>query len=125
MFFSRPAGSKWVDRGLVEVVDFDTEYFIKDNAFHEFDISGIVGKGVKLVAVHIDISASTANLHFRLNTHNQPTTKNYASINTQAASAYNEYILWVQTDKDGKLDYIITPGTWYLSNAVIRGWWII
>lgn len=124
MFFSSPAGGKYVDRGLQETTDYTEETLDMTAGWHELDISGIIGKGEKLVLIELYLASATGNREFVLRTHNQEDTKNFGSMFTGDTGGKKAQLMSVLTDKDGKIDHFTSLATGDFMHATIRGWFV-
>lgn len=60
MFFSRPAGHKIVNRGAIPSEDFTIGVLIRDDAWHDLDLSAIIP--ISAVAVHINIRGANSGI---------------------------------------------------------------
>lgn len=122
MDFSKRAGSKYHDMGLVTDYQFSIDEFIKDTDWHTKSLASVIGKGTKLVSISVGCKIDVAARQVVFRTCGQDGTKNFASLFTSEANRQTEHTLWVLTDKDGKIDYFITAGTWANFQFCIRGY---
>ena len=122
MFFSRPAGNKWIDRGSIESFDYILGDFIVDGEVHEKDLSAKIGTGVKLLNIILGVSNETMLRGMFLFTNGLGLQKNFGGVNSFPDGSYNEHAVWVLTDKNGKIQYMCQAGTWTVIQFTIRGW---
>lgn len=121
IFFSRPSGQTYTDRGLVESFDYVFEDFTCNSNWYELDLSSIIGKGKKLVLINLGLVATKTTHGLFLRTHSQEDTKNFGGITVTVSGVYRENLVTVYSDKDGKIDYF-GQSSITLIQFVIRGW---
>ena len=122
MFFSRPAGHTWYSRNDPVNEDFAQGVFTKDGTWYDLDLSGIIGKGVKLVmlGVYALTVGNTGGFHVRTN--GNANEQNVSACYTQADSFNYGRDMWVVTDADGKIEYKAENVTWVGLDVTVRGW---
>lgn len=123
MFFSSGAkGISWHDRGNVATYDYQSADLTKDGAWHDMDISAIVGKGQKLVCIrgYINDNAGGKRAQFRTNGNAQDI--NVSARRTQVANKTYETDIWVYTDANGVIEYDFDVATWNAITLLVRGW---
>ena len=59
MFFSRPAGYKYIDRGDPDAFDITLIDIIADGDWRELDLSALVPKNAKRVRIHLALKTPT------------------------------------------------------------------
>lgn len=124
MFATQNAGHKYIDRGLLLAYDYGLTDFIIDNAWHVKDLSGIIGKGEKLLFVTLGVANDSIARAMCLRTAGQEDTKNFGGVMSFTDGYFNEHLVTVFTDADGKIDYHCESSgcTWTLIQFVIRGY---
>ena len=122
MFFSRPAGHKFVHRGDPVSVDFTTGNFVKDDAWHDLDLSSIIPLGTKLVFFRITCECVNAarNVLFRKN--GDSNFANIVQILTQISNLNISADICVSPDATRKIEYLVNPDTWDVIDLVVKGW---
>jgi len=123
MFFSRPAGDKYVNRGDCPEYDFTLADLITRDEWTCLDLSSVVGSGIKLVHIICQIWRQTTAGAILLRPHSFSGSKNivdFCNANTLWLVAASDF---VETDKDGCLDYYLYGGLAYTTlNLTIKGW---
>jgi len=124
MFFSRPAGIKYVNRGDPTAYDFSVANFTTDNTWRDLDLSTIIGIGEKLVILRGVISCSDAlsNIAFKkkglINEHNR--SRRYVpNINEPL-----DYDILVPCNSEGMVQYKGQNDTWTILNYIVLGWFV-
>jgi len=122
MFFSRPAGHKYVDRGDIDDYDFIVGDLTCDWTWRDLDLSAIVP--VNAVAVHIVAIVRDDNVisNFQLRKNGMSTEINIARIATQSnlASMYLDVIQ--PCDADRVIEYRATNAVFSTISIYVRGW---
>lgn len=114
--------SSYDGRGDVDEHDFSIANFTRDGDWHELDLSGIVGAGVKLLLIKAWVATSTVRGEFSLRTHGHTNSVNKSSLYTQAPGWPYMTDMWVLTDAYGKIDYWAEAETWGYIYLLIRGY---
>jgi len=122
MFFSRPAGQKYVDRGNVDALDFVVGDLTTDWTWRDLDLSAIVP--VNAIAVHIVaiVRDDNAISNFQFRKNGFTTEINISRIATQSnlASMYMDVIQ--PCDADRVIEYRATNTTFSTISIYVRGW---
>jgi len=122
MFFSRRAGIDFVDRGDIVFPDYADPSLVKDGAWHDLDISGIVGAKKCLVLLSFCITATLANKKACIRTKGNVNYSNVVNLYTQAANTKKQCDIWVFTNSSGILEYYFDSTTWGGINITVRAW---
>ena len=88
MFFSRPAGVKYVDRGDPANFDFDTGAFTDDNTWRELDLSSIIGVGVKTVHLRVRFASDSSGVSLAFRKKGNTNIKNIFHLYSQYSAVY-------------------------------------
>lgn len=124
MFFSRPAGHKYIDRGDPQAFDKSVGDFVKDGAYHDWDLSDIVGKRRSLVILRLFGRTTAGGREGVFRTKGDTGIINVSTVFTQIADRNINWNIWVYTDKDGIIQYNF-PDTWdSLLSVGVRGWFV-
>ncbi len=115
----------WVDRGDVANADFVFGDLTKDDAWHDMDLSGIIGTGNKLVLIAGYVQANDAGRRLLIQTKSTDSSFNLAGCYTQEASIYRYVSYWVNPDTDSIVRYMATSGGWVVMSLTVRGWFIL
>lgn len=114
----------FVDRGDPAAYDFTTNDFTKDSAYHDLDLSSIVGANACTVLLNVMMRLGTTNEEIMLRTKGNSNDYNVAQRKGIAANTDYRYGMWVKTDANGVIQYRCTAGTYSTLNLTIRGWLI-
>jgi len=116
------AGAVWTDRGDPAASDWDETGLTADSAWHDLDLSSIVGAGARLVLLRVVLltgAGENANMYFREN-------GNSNEINVSAVleeSDNQARDVWVQTDASGVIEYKLTKTGTPAIDVTVGGWW--
>jgi len=121
MYFSRPAGHKYIDRGDPADADFSQADLIQDNTWRLLDLSLVVGTGVKLLVIYtyFDNDVSLSYISFRQAGNSNPWNSDGVFNHVIGVAGY-ETIL-VICDADGKIEYK-SGSTDNKIDGSVRGW---
>ena len=123
MFFIRPSGYKFVDRGDPTPHDFDIGDFTLDDQWNDLDLSGIIPKGAKLVTLIVLISDNNPNLYIKFRTKGNVNACNMLGAYTQAAGIFNFANGDVKPDTAGIIQYKASAALSDYLFVTVRGWW--
>lgn len=125
MFFSRRAGQIYINRGDCAEYDFELADLITRDEWTLLDLSPVVGKGIKLVHILCQIWRENTARAILLRPHSFSGSKNivdFCNVNALWLVADSDF---VETDKDGCLDYYLYGGLAYTTlNLTIKGWFV-
>ena len=116
------AGVVWVDRGDPASADYAVGDLTKDAAWHDLDLSGIVGTGARLVALSIVIGAAAIPRIFNVRQNGNVNAINIGSLRLLVANETIIGTIWVKTDADGKIEYYASAGAFTTLDVSVRGW---
>jgi len=124
MFFSRPAGHKYVDRGDPSGADFDETDLTVKGTWTEIDLSSIVPIGAVAVAIalEVDTAPALATIQFR-----KKGNTNFIEgdgLTTQILDKSIRGTLILSCDSDRKIEYMLGDATWNEIDFVVKGWFI-
>ena len=122
MFFSRPAGHKYVDRGDVQDYDWTKIDLIADNEQHDLDLSSIIPIGTQLVAIVINLAGTDTVSKLVLRNKDNTADWNSCTLNTQHANYTITHTKWVKPNADRLISYRLGAVTWGFVNLVVKGW---
>jgi len=114
--------SSYTHRGVVSTVDFDKDDLTLDDAFHQLDLSGIVGEAARLVLIRVRVWGVNGNPRLIIKTGAEQGSENMAFVYTISAATPNETSVWVMTSSTGRIDYKASVATWTSLDLVVRGW---
>ena len=124
MFFYKQAGVMCIDRGDVDAVDFDVNDFTKDGAWHDLDLSSIVGARVTRVDMRCDTHAEDGKGTIALK---QKGITNDINIGFREALAtgYPIYTdITVLTNPNGIIQYKLPALTYYFINLTVKRYYV-
>lgn len=121
MFATGQVGVKWFDNGDLSSVTYAKEALTADGAWHDLDISGIVGKGSKLVLIQSYLNDNAGDKELKIRTKGNTNEVNIGTCHTQVANKTCDRNIFVYTDVNGIIQYKIDAATWQTIDLVIRG----
>jgi len=116
--------SSFVDRGDNTSYDFMSGDFIKDNAWHEFDVSGIVPANAKAVLFATMVLCTATMKSFAIKKADNHYNINKSFVFSTVAGVLQSADWVCPIGPDGKLKYFVSPATWSTINLTIKGWWL-
>lgn len=122
MFFLRRAGDKFYPRGDVVDNDFVAGDLTKDDAWHDLDLSAIIGVGKSLVFIRAFLDENTGGKFIKLRTKGHTNNTNISACYTQVANKICDHTLSIYTDSNGIIEYLISTATWTTLTLAVRGW---
>ena len=114
----------WRRRGQVEDPDFFLGNLIRDNAWHDMDLSFIVPSGADAVAMSVRLSSSGAGKAIRFRHPGVSTEHPRAMETTQLANINYWSDMMVSCDVDRHIQYRISTDPWNNIEITIKGWWL-
>jgi len=124
MFFTRPAGVKYVDRGDPENYDFVYTDLIRDGAFHDLDLSGIIPKGRPLLIVRLSLRTGTGIGSVWFKPKGMTYDKNSSTVYTQLQDVIYSLDISVYPNADGFIEYYVSGDVFNIINIIVRGWFV-
>lgn len=114
VYIERPTGTVDFQKGAP---------LITDNAWHELDLSSIIGEGAKAVLFHLRGSSSDISGCVRLKNKSQAGIATHCTLRLQIAghSIAGHYIIAVGADRI--IEYKIENIVWTLLILTVKGWW--
>ena len=122
MFFSRRAGSKFVDRGDPDNYDFQTGDFSKDGNPHDLDISAIIPKGTVSALLRIILETTVAGQSILFRTKGNTVWANCCKCFTAIANTSIAYDIMVTPNSDGVIEYQTSVAVFNTLNITVGGW---
>lgn len=127
-FFKNPpaavAGMSYVDRGNLASYDFTEATLTEDGNWYDMDLSAIVGAGVRLVLLKVDIVNTAAGQPGNLRTKGYTGNANIVTFFSVANNVHLCGDRWVLTDANGVIEYVFNATTWSQINIGVRGWFV-
>ena len=123
MFFSRPAGHKYISAPSSEPNEFNftLEDFTTNGLWNDLDLSSIIGSKEALVILAISIQTTEYPCEFLLDTKNTLVKYNNVGFRPFTINEYYSYFLTVLTDVFGKIKYLASDVTWSDINISVIG----
>lgn len=118
--------SGYVDRGDPASFDRTLNDWTVDTAWHDWDLSAIVGAGSRLVVIAFDCrnTANWNNWYFRKNGNSNAI--NVDGVHVAISNVHYTGTFMVETDSSGVVEYLLdNDSTWNVLNACVRGWWVL
>lgn len=113
----------FVNRGDPAAHDFTTGDFIKDAAWHELDLTGIIPANTKCIVMRCVILADADGNFVRFRTSGHTHTENVSECRTVFANRIYSYDIEVPVDGLQKIEYYASPADWTALFLAIKGWW--
>lgn len=118
------AETGYFDAGDYFSNDFILTDLTVDGAYHELDISGIVGEGTKACCIRVIAAADQVQQIIRFRKGGLVRPEQKCEIRTQVADIQINVHFVLGVSEDRKIEYQVLGGTWAVTNIKIRGWWI-
>jgi len=122
MFFLRPSGIQYVNRGDNVTIDYTLTDFIRDGNYHDLDLSGIVGVGKRIVSLRIAIETQSHANYLWLRIKGYVNAMNIVEVRTQVANVTMYVQCDVCTNEKGVIQYLFENVTWNYAHVNINGW---
>jgi len=113
----------FVDRGDPAANDFTITNFIRDGAWHDLDLSGIIPENVKAVAISFAGYNTEASKHVWMKTKGNIKDFNKSQFFTQTAGLVFTGDMIVAPNENGIIEYQIESTGWLYINITVKGWW--
>lgn len=117
-----PGDFNYTDRGDPSSADFSGGTIVKNGAWHDLDLSGIVGEAHRLVLMRVFAESDYANDYILFRTNGNVNTANTSRLTTQNDGVEIEADLWIWTDAAGVIEYWVSDSDWNSLEIFIRGW---
>lgn len=115
-------GVQYVNRGDPGAADYTQATLTCDSAWHDLDLSAIVGARAVLIHLRLVISDATAGLLAKVRMNGQTNDMNAGRANVPSASKPDDEDILVMTDASGVIEYYVDTGM-DLVNLTVAGWW--
>lgn len=115
-------GATFVDRGDPSSHDFVKTDLTIDWAWHELDLSSIVGAANRLVLLRLEVRSTAGDEEFQFRTKGIADAYNLVRRRTYLANTTCYMDVWVYTDASGIIEYKIVTDTWGTFNITVKGW---
>lgn len=123
MFFSRAAaGMKFVSRGDPDSWDFTKIDFTLDWAWHELDLSSIVGVGERLVLIRLELRTTPPDRECQFRTRGITGDYNIIKRRTVLDNVVCYCNIWLRPDISGIVEYKFEAETWASIYIAVKGW---
>lgn len=117
-------GGIYVDRGDPTGFDITQATLTMDSAWHDLNLSSIVGSNAALVHLRVVVSDNTIGSRIRFRENGNSNVYNVSTARAQAVNNANDDDIWVVCDSSGIIEYESTAG---ITSIVITvaGWSLI
>jgi len=112
----------YTDRGDLANYDFTEATLTIDGAWHDMDLSSIVGAGVRLVLLRVIINNTSIGEPANFRTKGYSGAANRATLRIQEAGYVYDTDMWILTDASGIIEYLFSNTTWTSIDITVRGW---
>lgn len=121
MFFRKRVGIRWYDEGDLSSVQYTKDTLTIDGAWHDLDLSSIVGESRVLVLIQAYLNDNAGDKELKIRTKGNINEVNVGTCHTQVANKTCDRNIFVYTDVNGIIQYMIDVATWQTIDLVIRG----
>lgn len=111
-------------RGDISAWDFTLVDFVRDENWHELDLSAIVPEGAKAVLLKVVVESVFEDKKFDLRAHGQIYNYNTCAIFTPKSSVRIGGVYLVPCDADRKIDYEAYSTGFTTINVIVVGWFL-
>jgi len=115
---------RFVDRGYASSRDFELADFIRDENFHELDLSAIIPATAKGIYIALAMSADTAGKRGTFSPSGNAFDYNYERRMTQVAAQMIHTGLTLPIRTPQKIWYRFDIANWSIINFTTLGWWL-
>lgn len=115
---------RFVDRGDPADWDFGFGDFIKDNAWHTLDLSGIVPEGVKAVLIRYATTATSSGYDIWIRKKGNTNQRNAGNIDSKGTDADEVGDMIISPDENRQIEYLIPEDEFTVIKLVVGGWWL-
>lgn len=122
MFFGKAAGVSWHDRGEILCPDYELGDLTEDDAFHDLDLSGIVGAAVRLVLLRVRIAGAADHNRVIFKRKGATENPNISFVYVFPTVHNFDTSIWAYTDAAGKIEYKFSNVVWTYIELSVRGW---
>ena len=117
------AASQTIVRTTGGGMDWDETGLIKDGAYHDLDVSGIVPAGTIQVQFRLRLyDASRAYLVFYMKKKGEGNGSIVVSAFAYTIGLQYDYSFWLSVDADRIVEYNAQAGAWSMIELVIKAW---
>ena len=124
MFFSRPAGLNYIDRGDIGEEDFTLVDFTVDDAYHDLTLPDIVPLNAKMVHLKVYGEGTTVNESIRVAPYGYTLLYGTQTLKLQVANVSIERAINIPLFGNRKIKYRVSNNGWVSLEIQILGWWI-
>lgn len=114
----------FVDRGDPAAYDRDKTTLTLDGAWHDFDLSSIIGENSRAVALLLIVKAPAVNLRASFRKNGNVNSANISNIYTQIANIFYSVDLVVAVDDNRVIEYWFQNAVWTDIFLIAKGWWL-
>lgn len=120
------AGSaNFTDRGDLASIDWEIGDLTIDGAWHDLDLSGIVGANAALVCIRLLLDTSAAGKKGLFRTNGNSNSINVGQGYTAVLSKSFPQDMWVVTDAAGKIEYNFTADLAGIVRLSVAHWFVL
>jgi len=124
MFFSRPAGHKYIDRGDRALYDIEESTLTLDGTWQTLDLSAYIPVGTVLVIIGGRFNSPAVGARFLVVENPNNGEYNASGVIIHTASINHIGDLIVKPDKNRIIRYVGSADTWTAIELTIRGWFV-
>lgn len=124
MFFLRPSGLQFVDRGDYNLFDFNLEDFTTDGNWHDLDLSSIIPINTKLIRLSLYLKSDSDSSAMRIRKKGYTSEYNWFKSYPRAANTGGIQEGDIICNSNRLVEYKIDVATWISIEFYIRGWFM-
>lgn len=124
MFFHRPLGINYVDRGDISAYDYQAGDFIPDQTWRVLDLSHIIPIHTKQIFVRLTVQCDLKDIVVYFRTYGNTGLYNLAVARTVVKAKKLELNLHIIPDAQRRIEYLATIAEYEVLNFTIRGWYV-
>jgi len=112
----------YVDRGDAEAYDFVKNDLTRDGAWHDMDLSAVVGARKRLTILRLALQNVTVQSSVEFRTKGYTGAFNQSKTYTYVSNVPCEQSVTILTDTSGIIQYRATNNVWGQINILVKGW---
>jgi len=124
MFFSRPAGLKYVNRGDIVLPDYDKTTLTIDGAWHSLNLVAIIPANAKLVCLDLEVKDELVGVKLSINCAGFSLHGTLYRVKTVVTNESIARGVTVPLTNNAIIQYRVDDIVWLTANISVMGWWI-
>jgi len=112
------------DRGNCGGPDHHLATLVRDNAWHDLDLSAIVPDGANCIAFNLRLRAAVTGKTFRLRNKAVTTEEPRAMTSVYPAGLNCWFDMFIGCNADRVIQYRMSTDPWLNVELTVKGWWL-